>query len=113
LGKWQNGVVYEPVAGFPNYMLIFSILFHPTTNWHPSWQRTSEYVAVYNAALDAPAPDVKLMKAVTDVITQYALLIPINEGGRGWVYQKYVMDAGVLETNLPPYLRLERTWLDK
>jgi peptide/nickel transport system substrate-binding protein len=113
LGKWQNGAVYEPVAGFPNYMTIFAVLFNPTTNWHPSWLRTPEYQAAYNAALDAPLPDTKLMKAVTDVITQYALLIPINEGGRGWVYQKYVMDAGVLETNLAPYLKLYQTWLNK
>ena len=112
-GKWQNGAVYEPIAGFPNYMLIFSILFNPTTNWHPSWQRTTEWLEVYNAALNAPAPDTKLMKAATDLLTKYALLIPINEGGRGWVYQKYVMDAGVLETNLPPFLRLERAWLNK
>jgi peptide/nickel transport system substrate-binding protein len=113
LGNWHNALVYEPIAGFPNYMLIFSILFNPITNWHPSWERTPEWLEVYNAALNAPAPDVGLMRAATDLLTKNALMTPVNEGGRGWVYQSYVMDAGILETNLPPMLKLEQAWLDK
>jgi ABC-type transport system substrate-binding protein len=113
LGKWKNGVVYEPIAGFPNYMNIFSILFNPITNWHASWQRTPEWLDAYNAALAAPTPDVKLMRTATDVITKYALMIPVNEGGRGWAYKSYVMDIGVLETNLPPFLKFEQAWLNK
>lgn len=113
MGKWNNAVIYEPIAGFPNFMLIFSILFNPITNWHPSWERSPEWLEVYNAALNAPSPDVKLMRAATDFLTQHALMIPVNEGGRGWVYQSYVMDAGILETNLPPMLKLEQAWLNK
>jgi peptide/nickel transport system substrate-binding protein len=113
LGKWNNALVYEPIAGFPNYMLIFTILFNPITNWHPSWERTPEWLEVYNAAINAPSPDVNLMRAATDFLTQHALMIPVNEGGRGWVYQSYVMDAGILETNLPPTLKLEQAWLNK
>jgi len=113
LGQWKNAVVYEPIAGYTNYMNIFTFLFDPVTNRHPSWQRTPEWVAAYNAALAAPAPDVKLMRAVTDVMTQQASMIPINEGGRGWAYLSYVMDAGVLETSLPPFLKFEQAWLNK
>jgi peptide/nickel transport system substrate-binding protein len=113
LGKWKNGVVYEPIAGFPNYMNIFSIMFNPITNWHASWQRTPEWLAAYSAAMSAPAADVKLMRAVTDVMTQQASMIPVNEGGRGWAYKSYVMDIGALETNLPPFLKFEQAWLNK
>lgn len=113
LGKWTGGVVYEPIAGFPNYMNIFSILFNPVTNFHPSWQRSPEWLAAYNAALAAPLPDVKLMRAVTDIMTQQASMIPVNEGGRGWAYKSYVMDLGVLETNLPSFLKFEQTWINK
>jgi hypothetical protein len=113
LGQWKNAVVYEPIAGYTNYMNIFTALFDPVTNRHPSWQRTPEWVAAYNAALAAPAPDVKLMRAVTDVMTQQASMIPINEGGRGWAYLSYVMDAGVLETSLPPFLKFEQAWFNK
>jgi len=111
--KWTNGVVYEPVAGYPNYMQIFTFLFNPVTNYHPSWQRTPEELAAYNAALNAPDADLKLMRAFTDVLTKYALLVPVNEGGRGWAYKPYVMDIGALETNLPPYLKFEQAWLNK
>jgi peptide/nickel transport system substrate-binding protein len=113
LGKWNNAAVYEPIAGFPNYMNIFSILFNPITNWHASWQRTPEWLAAYNAALAAPMPDVQLMRNVTNIMTEHALMIPINEGGRGWAYKSYVMDIGVLETNLPPFLKFEQAWLNK
>jgi peptide/nickel transport system substrate-binding protein len=113
MGKWSGGVVYEPVAGFPNYMNIFSILFNPITNLHPSWQRSPEWIAAYDAALAAPAPDIKLMRAVTDIMTQQASMIPVNEGGRGWAYKSFVMDAGILETSLPPFLTYEKAWLNK
>lgn len=113
LGSWNNAIVYEPVAGFPNYMQIFSIMYNPVTNWHSSWLKTPEYTAAFDAALATPKPDIQLMRAVTDLLVKEALMTPINEGGRGWAYQSYVMDAGVLETNLPPFLKLEQAWLDK
>jgi len=112
-GKWHNGIIYEPMAGFANYMLIFSILFDPVTNWHPSWEKTPAYIDLYNAALAAPSFDVQLTRALTDWIVEEALMTPVNEGGRGWALKSYVKDSGVLETNLPPYLRLEKAWLDK
>lgn len=113
LGQWKNSVVYEPIAGFPNYMNIFSILFNPVTNFHPSWLRTPEWLAAYNAALATTTPNVALMRAVTDIMTQQASMIPVNEGGRGWAYKSYVMDSGALETNLPPTLKMYQAWLNK
>ncbi len=113
LGKWKNGLVYEPIAGFPNYMTIFSALFNPVTNFHPSWLRTPEWLAAYSAAMAAPAPDAKLMRAFTDLMVKDDSMIPVNEGGRGWAYMSYVKDIGVLETQLPPYLNFENGWLDK
>jgi peptide/nickel transport system substrate-binding protein len=113
LGKWKNGLVYEPIAGFPNYMTIFSALFNPVTNFHPSWLRTPEWLAAYSAAMAAPAPDAKLMRAFTDLMVKDDSMIPVNEGGRGWAYMSYVKDIGVLETQFPPYLNFENGWLDK
>ncbi|MBN1188836.1 MAG: ABC transporter substrate-binding protein [Dehalococcoidales bacterium] len=113
MGTWNNAIIYQPVAGFANYMNIFSILFSPVTNWHPSWEKTPAYVEAYTAALSAPSPDIELIRAVTDLITNEALMTPINEGGRGWAYSSYVKDAGILETSLPPFLKLEQAWLDK
>jgi hypothetical protein len=53
------------------------------------------------------------MRAVTDIMTQQASMIPVNEGGRGWAYKSFVMDLGALETNLPSFLKFEQTWINK
>ena len=99
-------VVYEPIAGSANYMRLIVFMFDPTANRHPSWARTPEWLAAYNAALAAPVPDVNLMRAVTDLMTKDALVIPVNQGGRGWVLGNYVKDLceqiQVLEITLMP-----------
>lgn len=113
IGTWHNAIIYEPIAGFPNYMTIFAILFNPATNFHPSWQRTPDWLAAYNAALAAPEANIQLEQAATDLLVKDCLMTPINEGGRGWVYASYVEDIGAMELELAPFLKVEQAWLNK
>jgi hypothetical protein len=84
-------------------------MFDPAANRHPSWARTPEWLAAYNTALSAPIPDLNLMRAVTDLMTKDALVIPVNQGGRGWVLGNYVKDP-VRDTGPVDYVN---AWLDK
>jgi ABC-type transport system substrate-binding protein len=78
-----------------------------------NWLRTPELTQAYQAALSSPTPDVKLIRAVTDMITEDALLIPICENGVGSATQPYVMDTGFLERGSTVQWNPEDAWLNK
>jgi hypothetical protein len=57
--------------------------------------------------------DIKLIRAVTDILTRDASIIPINQSGKGWAIQPYVMDSGFMERHTAPFFKPEQTWLNK
>jgi hypothetical protein len=46
---------------------------------------------ILQAAISSTAPDVKLVRNVTNMITRDASIIPVYEGGEGRVRQSYVV----------------------
>ena len=77
-----------------------------------SWLRTPEWTQAYNAALAAPAVDIKLIRAVTDIMTRDASYIPVTELGTGTDKKPYV----VIEYDQRAFMAFqnwEEVWLDK
>jgi peptide/nickel transport system substrate-binding protein len=110
---WKNALVFQPFAGFPNFNYTLQFYWAPTSVNNKSWLRTPEFLEAYEKSLTSPEPDPALMRAVTDIMTQQASIIPVMEVGRGWAYKPYVMDAGLLERGLSPYWKPEQAWLNK
>jgi ABC-type transport system substrate-binding protein len=110
---WKNAWVFQPFAGFPNWNYTLQFYFAPNSVNNKSWLRTPEFLEAYNKTITSPQPDVKLMQATSDIMTQQASIIPVMEAGRGWAYKPYVMNAGLLERGLSPYWKPEQAWLNK
>jgi len=110
---WKNAWVFQPFAGFPNYNYTLQFYFSQSAVNNKSWLRTPEFLAAYEKSLTSANQDVNLMRAVTDIMTQQASIIPVMEAGRGWAYKPYVMNAGLLERGLSPYWKPEQAWLNK
>jgi len=113
-GGWENGFFLDPVPGYANYMQCLSFLFnHQGWIWYKSWERTPEFIKVFdeaNAALDA---DNALIRKITNMQYSEATVIPISEGGMSYAYQKYVKDHGFLTRGMPLFWHPENVWFDK
>jgi peptide/nickel transport system substrate-binding protein len=77
-----------------------------------NWQKPPELMQALGAATSAPAPDVSLIRATTDVMTKNALMIPLYEIGGARAEEPYVIaDYGT--RGLAAYSSLETAWLNK
>jgi len=110
---WKNAYIFQPNAGFANYNYTLQFYFGATSLNNKSWLRTPEFLAAFDKSATAPAPDIALIRAVTDTVTKQCSIIPGIEAGRGWGWQPYVMNAGWLERGLSPYWKAEQAWLNK
>jgi ABC-type oligopeptide transport system substrate-binding subunit len=76
-----------------------------------NWQKPPEYMEAFGAATSSPEPEVDLVRAATDVLTQNALLIPLYETGYGRAEAPYVVadfgHRGLTQDSL------ETSWLNK
>jgi hypothetical protein len=66
----------------------------------------------FGAATSAPAPDVSLIRATTDILYKNALLIPLYEIGSGRAEQPYVI-ADFGHRGMPGNSSFETAWLNK
>jgi ABC-type transport system substrate-binding protein len=71
-----------------------------------------ELTQALGAATSAPVPDVSLVRAITDVLTKNALLIPVYELGGARVEQPYVV-ADFGHRGIPAFSSLQTAWLNK
>jgi peptide/nickel transport system substrate-binding protein len=77
-----------------------------------SWLRTPEWKQAYNAAISAPAVDVKLIRAVTDIMSKDASFIPVNELG-GFFTLKPNLHLEIGQRAFGTFVNYEEVWLDK
>jgi peptide/nickel transport system substrate-binding protein len=90
----QNALVLEPVFGPANWNGALGLAFDPNMKYQNLvWQRTPEFIDLYNATLSSRDMDVSLIQAVVNYLGQEALAIPVFSGGSGYAYQSYVMGA--------------------
>jgi peptide/nickel transport system substrate-binding protein len=110
MGTWHNAAIFMHMSDLPNFNESLSDLFNMAI---PSWQRSPDFTQAYKTSLASPEPDAELIRHCTDLMTQYAAIIPVNESGAGWAVQSYVMDAGILEKSRGHWWKPEQTWLNK
>ena len=91
----ENVLVMQPVFGGSNWNSALAMAFRPgMTMMNSVWLRTPEFIELYDASQNAPKMDPALIKAVLEYLSEEALVIPVMNGGSGFAYQSYVMDAG-------------------
>jgi peptide/nickel transport system substrate-binding protein len=110
-GSWPtNSALFQGLPMIdPTYVAGIQFMFMSIGS---SWARSPELMQKEQAALASPTPDVKLVREVTDAMTQDALLIPINELGTGLAIQPYVA-AGYNERGTLVDWNTQDFWLNK
>jgi ABC-type transport system substrate-binding protein len=108
----QNALILEPI-GATNWNGALSFSLGPSlTMQNADWLRTPEFIELYNASQSSLAPDLNLIRAVNNYLSETAQVIPVFSGGAGFAYQPYVMDAGWNERYSWGW-KVEEVWLNK
>jgi peptide/nickel transport system substrate-binding protein len=110
---WQDAMLISPIAAFGNYNSTLQFYFSSTSTQFKSWQKTDEFLALFQASLLADTLDINLIRKVTNYMTDNSLVIPVSESGLGFAYASYVKDAGFNERGFPTNWNMESVWLDK
>ena len=77
-----------------------------------SWARTPEITQTFQTALNSTNPDISQVRAVTDLITKDASLIPIIEGMTAYAKAPYVVSS-FKEKGILREWNAGETWLNK
>jgi peptide/nickel transport system substrate-binding protein len=110
-GTWpNNSLLYNPIpalnANFTSGLNYISNMIGR------SWLRTPEWTQAYQVALASPNPDIKMVRAVTDIITRDASMIPLDVTTVGVAKYPYVM-IGFGERGTSKFWNAEEAWLNK
>ena len=107
---WHNAVLYMSIPSIDNsYSLGLQFLMNFVGK---SWQRTPELLQAYQTSITSPSIDINKIRAVTNMITQDASIIPVFESGSGRIRQPYVI-AGYNERGSLAMFNTELFWLNK
>ncbi len=108
----QNMMILEPIFGGANWNGALAFALNPSmTMMNGAWDKTPEYIELYDATLNSREMDISLIRAVINYLDQEASVIPVFNGGSGYAFYSYVMDAGWNDRAggwIP-----EDAWLDK
>jgi peptide/nickel transport system substrate-binding protein len=105
-------LLLEPIFGGTNWNGALAFAFRPGMTFMNSvWERTPEFIELYNTSMNAPEMDVDLIRAVTDYMSEDAQVIPVFCGGTGYAFLSYVKGADW--NNWGAGWKPETTWLDK
>jgi peptide/nickel transport system substrate-binding protein len=96
-----------------NFNMSIQQALGPTAVYNKNWQRTDEFMKLYNASIASNYPDTKLINDITDYLVQEALVTPFIGSGLSWAIQPYVMNGGWYEGSIAASWKPEQTWLDK
>ena len=86
---WHNAVLYYAMPGISglDYAAGLQFLFNMLGT---SWLRTPELNEAYQAFLTSPTVEIEKVRAVTDMITKEALIIPTDSAASGYVMKNDV-----------------------
>ena len=110
---WNNAMMISPIAAFGNFNSSLSFYFGTQQLQFKSWKLTDDYLKLLNASFLADTLDIKLVRAVTNYMTDNSLVIPVSQSGLGFAFAKYVKDGGFNERGFPTNWNMESVWLDK
>jgi peptide/nickel transport system substrate-binding protein len=91
----QNVLVFQPIFAGTNWNGALAMALNPNNkNQNGVWLKTPEYIALYNTTQNSPNMDISLIRAVINYLSQEAQVIPVMNGGSGYAFNSYVMNAG-------------------
>jgi peptide/nickel transport system substrate-binding protein len=95
-GTWKNAIVGDNIPSYGNMNQSLLQDFYPTAEFFKSMNKSPEgWKDAIDAATLIPSYDANLTRKAEKILYDNVSVIPIAEGGRGYVYQNYVMDPGV------------------
>ena len=110
-GTWHNAALYYAIPAVsgvdfaPGLQFIFNLL-------GPSWLRPPELNEVYQAFSSSPTVEIEKVRAVTDLITKEALIIPVEAIATGYVFRNNV-SISVNDRSSSLLYTVEDWWLNK
>lgn len=113
MNSLHNCLSFNALPDQGNYNALLLMGFAPSTTYKKLWLRTPEFLKLLDASLASPIADVKLMRAITDYMTQEASVIPVANGGRARVTQPYVANLDFSARDYYGFWNSEWVWLNK
>lgn len=94
-GTWKNAIVADNIPSYGNMNQSLVQMFAPDAEFYKSMDKARpNWVEAITAASNAENYDAKLTMKASQALYDNVTVVPIAEGGRGTVYQTYVMDGG-------------------
>jgi ABC-type transport system substrate-binding protein len=108
----QSVLLLEPIFGGANWNGALAFALNPNMKMmNGVWDKTPDYVQLYNATQNSRDMDINLIKAAIKYLSDTASVIPVFNGGSGYAYYSYVKGADW--NNRAGSWTPEDIWLDK
>jgi peptide/nickel transport system substrate-binding protein len=112
--SYHDSLTFLPIVQFSNFNTTLGVVLDPSAMYpNHNWKRTDEFISLYNKSLTSKELDVALGRAITDYLSSEAQIIPVYGGGKHYVYQSFVKNAGWWTRSFDTYWNYESAWLDK
>jgi len=94
-GTWKNGIVCDNLPSYGNMNQSLLQDFAPKAEFFQSMNKgRTDWVTALDAATLTVNYESKATQKAEQILYDNVSVIPVAEGGRGYVYQNYVMDGG-------------------
>ena len=108
----ESVLLLQPIFGGANWNGALAFALNPNMKMmNGIWEKTPEYIELYNATYYSKEYDIELVRAAVSYLDKEARVIPVFNGGTGYAYYSHVKDAGW--NNRAGGWIPEDTWLDK
>ena len=111
-GTWHNAALYYgiPSVSGADFALGLQFTFN---NLGTSWQRPPELAQAYQAFLSSPTVEIEKVRAVTDLMTKEALIIPTDSIAQGLVVKDNNVFISIDQRSSQLLSSIEDWWLNK
>ena len=109
---WHNAALYYsiPAVSGADFALGLQFLFNMLGK---SWLRSPELNEAYQAFFSSPTVEIEKVRAVTDMITKEALIIPTDSAAQGYVARNNNVFINVDERSSQMVFNGEDWWMNK
>ena len=110
---WSNGLMAQHTRALANFNSTFSIYFLPGFKQFPSLKRTPRLIELIDASMRTPAPSAEKGQALTKMIFEDTMVIPVYYVYEMYITRTNVHDTGYAEWSGSTIYRPENAWLGK
>jgi len=110
---WRDGLMAQHTRALANFNSTFSIYFLPAFKQFPSLKRAPGLIEAIEASMKTPAPAAKEGQALTKLIAQDTMVIPVYYVYEMYITRTTVHDTGYADWSGSTIFRPENAWLSK